>query len=140
MIRMTIGELARRGGVGIETVRYYQRRHLIPEPPRKAKGFREYSDDTLQTLRFIRRAKGLGFTLKEIGRLLTMRAAGKRVQDQLLDVLVEKRRDLEERADEIQTAIRALGRLTEQMTRVAPEERWSVLEPEMDVPVTEPTE
>jgi MerR family transcriptional regulator, copper efflux regulator len=126
MSRMTIGELARRGGVGIETIRYYQRRHLLPEPPRRANGFRHYSEDNLRTLRLIRRAKGLGFTLKEIAELLPMRGR----KSQLLELLVEKRNDLEKQAAELQMAIRALKRLTDDMAPMAPEERWSLLDPD----------
>ncbi|MBV8981026.1 MAG: MerR family transcriptional regulator [Acidimicrobiia bacterium] len=63
---LTIGELAREAGVNVETVRYYERRGLIEEPPRSASGYRQYSSDDLWRLRFIGRAKQLGFTLREI--------------------------------------------------------------------------
>ena len=63
---LTIGELAREAGVNVETVRYYERRGLIEEPPRSASGYRQYSADDLWRLRFIGRAKQLGFTLREI--------------------------------------------------------------------------
>jgi DNA-binding transcriptional MerR regulator len=132
---MTIGELARRGGVGIETVRYYQRRKLLEEPPRRGGGFRQYSDDALRTLRFIRRAKGLGFTLKEIGRLLALRADRRKSQDQLLDVLVAKRADLEQQVQELQIAIRSLARLTDEMGTAPAGERWALLEPADDRPI-----
>jgi len=69
----TIGKLAQRAGVGVETVRSYQRRGLIQEPPTPAKGFREYPEETVQRIRFIRGAKELGFTLEEIGRLLELK-------------------------------------------------------------------
>src|SRR5437868_6503491 len=77
MARMTIGELARRAGVGVETVRYYQRRGLFPEPPRVNRGTREYSPEALALLRFIRRARGLGFTIKEVERLILLRRSRK---------------------------------------------------------------
>jgi MerR family mercuric resistance operon transcriptional regulator len=70
---MTIGQLARSAGVGIETVRFYERRGLLEEPPRKASGYRQYGDDVVARLRFIRRAKELGFSLKEIGELTNLR-------------------------------------------------------------------
>ena len=66
MAVLTIGELAREAGVNVETVRYYERRGLIEEPPRSASGYRQYSADDLWRLRFIGRAKQLGFTLREI--------------------------------------------------------------------------
>jgi len=70
---MTIGELARRAGVNVQTVRYYERRGLLPEPDRTPSGYRDYTDVTLDRLRFIRRAQELGFTLSEIGELLVLR-------------------------------------------------------------------
>ncbi len=67
---MTIGDLARAVGVNVETVRYYERRGLLDEPPRSPAGYRQYSADDLWRLEFIGRAKRLGFTLAEIGDLL----------------------------------------------------------------------
>ena len=69
---MTIGRLAKRAGVGVETIRFYERKGLIPEPPRRSSGYREYDDDTVMRVRFIRHAKELGFTLKEIDGLLSL--------------------------------------------------------------------
>jgi MerR family mercuric resistance operon transcriptional regulator len=69
---MTIGKLAKRAGVGVETIRFYERKGLIPEPPRRSSGYREYDDDTVMRVRFIRHAKELGFTLKEIDGLLSL--------------------------------------------------------------------
>ncbi len=68
----TIGQLAREAGVNVETVRYYQRLGLIPEPAKRAQGYRRYSSETVARLRFIRRAQRLGFTLKEISELLEL--------------------------------------------------------------------
>jgi len=67
---MTIGKLAAAEGVGVETVRFYQRRGLLAEPERRGSGYREYSDADRSRLVFIRRARGLGFTLGEIAELL----------------------------------------------------------------------
>jgi len=67
---MTIGKLAAAEGVGVETVRFYQRRGLLAEPERRGSGYREYSDADRSRLEFIRRARGLGFTLGEIAELL----------------------------------------------------------------------
>ena len=63
MATMTIGKLAKRAGVGVETIRFYERRGLIPEPPRRSSGYRQYDDATVLRVQFIRRAKELGFTL-----------------------------------------------------------------------------
>jgi DNA-binding transcriptional MerR regulator len=70
---MTIGELARRAGEGVQTVRYYERRQLLPEAPRRASGYREFTGTALDRLRFIKRAQELGFTLAEIADLLALR-------------------------------------------------------------------
>ena len=70
---LTIGQLAKRAGVNVETVRYYERRGLLPQPPRRASGYRQYSPEDLAYLQFIRRAQTLGFSLKEIAELLALR-------------------------------------------------------------------
>lgn len=67
---MTIGVLAKSAGVSVETVRYYQRRQLLPEPNRIYGSIRRYDQDDLQRLVFIKNAQGLGFTLDEIAELL----------------------------------------------------------------------
>jgi MerR family mercuric resistance operon transcriptional regulator len=68
----TIGGFAKAAGVGVETVRYYQRRGLLAEPPRPPGEIRRYGEDDLKRLRFIRRAQAAGFTLEEIGELLAL--------------------------------------------------------------------
>lgn len=70
---MRIGELARRARVNVQTVRYYERRGLLDDPRRRGTGYREYTDATLERLRFIRRAQELGFTLAEVAELLALR-------------------------------------------------------------------
>jgi MerR family copper efflux transcriptional regulator len=87
-----IGQLAKRGGVGIDTVRYYERSGLLTPRTRLASGYRRYGDTELARLRFIRRAQGLGFTLKEIKQLLALSAqrdvgrVKRSAQTKLLDV------------------------------------------------------
>jgi MerR family copper efflux transcriptional regulator len=72
-LAMRIGELAQRAGVNVQTVRYYERRGLLDDPRNRRVGYREYTDATLDRLRFIRRAQELGFTLAEIEELLALR-------------------------------------------------------------------
>jgi MerR family copper efflux transcriptional regulator len=69
----TIGKLADQGGVKVQTIRYYERRGLLPKASRSASGYRQYSDDTIRRLRFIRQAQALGFSLSEIEELLSLR-------------------------------------------------------------------
>ena len=69
---LTIGFLANAANVSIETIRYYQRVGLIQEPPKPATGYRVYSTATIDRIKFIKRAQGLGFSLKEIAELLEL--------------------------------------------------------------------
>lgn len=71
---LTIGAVAKRVGVAIDTIRYYEREGLLPEPERRASGYRSYDEGAVRQLRFIRRAKDLGFTLEEIRDLLALSA------------------------------------------------------------------
>jgi MerR family transcriptional regulator, copper efflux regulator len=72
--RLTIGRVAKLSGVGVETIRYYQREGILQEPERSGGvGFREYSHDVVQRIRFIKRAQELGFSLREIVELLNLR-------------------------------------------------------------------
>jgi len=70
---MKIGKLSEEAGISVQTVRYYERRGLLPEPIRTESGYRSYSREALQHLRFILTAKGLGFTLSEIRELIDLR-------------------------------------------------------------------
>lgn len=72
---MSIGELSRRTGSNVETVRYYERIGLIPAPPRRGR-YRNYGSDDVGRLRFVRRARGLGFTLDEVRALLGLATGG----------------------------------------------------------------
>src|SRR5437762_13512430 len=107
MPRITIGELARRAGVGVETVRYYQRRGIFPEPPRQHRGTREYSPEALELLRFIRRARGLGFTIREVERLVALRRSKKDPKD-LVGLVLAKAAELEQKIRETQKMVRTL--------------------------------
>ena len=70
---LTIGRLAKLADVNIETVRYYERRGLLPDPPRTESGYRQYDAESVTRLRFIKEAQTLGFTLEEIQGLLALR-------------------------------------------------------------------
>lgn len=75
---MTIGELAREAGIGVETIRFYERKRLVAQPRRPASGFRAYDEQALKRVRFIRHAQQLGFTLAEIKQLLELRVDPRR--------------------------------------------------------------
>ena len=69
---LTVGRLARQAGVGVPTIRFYERRGLLPKPARRASGYRDYSPDTVRRVRFIRHAQELGFSLREVAELLSL--------------------------------------------------------------------
>jgi len=72
---MTVGELSKQAGVNLETVRFYEKQRLLPEPERTPGGHRLYTQDDVDRLSFIQRAKWVGFTLKEIRTLMRVREA-----------------------------------------------------------------
>ena len=93
MSNLGIGQLAKRAGVAIDTVRYYERNHLLSPSTRLASGYRRYGDAELKRLRFIRRAKALGFTLEDIRGLL--RDTGRVLLDAEMDApVVEEVREV----------------------------------------------
>lgn len=105
---LTIGSLAREGGVGVETIRYYQRRGLLPTP-RRATGIRRYGADEVRRLKFIRAAQAAGFTLEEIGELLALDAGHDHARARTL--AKERIIALDARIAELETARDALKRL-----------------------------
>jgi MerR family mercuric resistance operon transcriptional regulator len=109
---LTIGLVARRAGVGVETVRFYERQGLIEEPPRRLSGYREYGDDVVSRLGFIRRAKELGFTLKEIKELLSLRRDPSTPAPDVKRMAEAKIADIETKIRTLQKMKKALGRLT----------------------------
>ena len=98
---MQIGQIAKRAGVAIDTVRYYERHGLLRSPARQSSGYRLYEEQDVERLRFIRRAKSLGFTLNEIQELLAL--SGRREQDMagLKAAASEKLADVEHRLAEL---------------------------------------
>lgn len=101
---MNIGKVAWEAGIPVETIRYYERIGLIPEPSRRASGYRQYEPETVLTLRFIKNAQNMGFTLKEIGELLDLRSQSDHVCEKV-------RRRAEIKIEEIERKIQAMERL-----------------------------
>lgn len=106
-----IGALAKRAGVGIDTVRYYERSGLLLPRTRLASGYRRYSPGEVARLRFIRRAQGLGFTLKEVRELLAL--SRRRDVAQVKRAAQAKLRDVEQRIASLQQVRRGLVSLIE---------------------------
>jgi MerR family transcriptional regulator, mercuric resistance operon regulatory protein len=105
----TIGALAKAAGVGVETVRYYQRRGLLSEPARPQGEVRRYGDDDVRRLKFIRSAQAAGFTLAEIGQLLELSAADDRARAR--ELAKARVQALDEKIAELQEAREALSGL-----------------------------
>lgn len=102
------GELAHTAGVGVETVRFYERKGLLPEPPRRPSGYRMYPPAAVGRLRFIRRARELGFSLREIDQLLTTRSASGRRCERVQNQLAAKIADVEGRIADLRRVRDAL--------------------------------
>jgi len=112
MRTMTIGMLATAAGVNVQTVRYYERRGLLPAPPRTAAGYREYADSDVARIGFIRRAQKLGFTLNEIDELLSIRIAPDIARTDL-------RRRVAAKINDVETKIRELESIRGALTHIA---------------------
>ena len=105
---LTIGKLAAAGGVGVETIRYYQRRRLLQTPTRDRE-IRRYGSEDLRRLRFIRQAQAAGFTLEEIKELLDLDASEDRARAR--ELARARVKVLDEKITELQRARDALKRL-----------------------------
>jgi redox-sensitive transcriptional activator SoxR len=108
---MKVGEVARRAGVNVETLRYYERRGLLPPPEREPSGHRRYDDDTVRFLRSIKEAQAVGFTLTEIAEYLRAARRSERPSETLRVRMASK-------IDEIDARIAALRRMREELARV----------------------
>jgi len=109
----TIGEVARRVGIGVETVRFYERQGLVPPPPRSASGYRLYPDEAVDRLRFVRRAKELGFTLEQIGVLLDLRVRPDTPCHDVRRLAADRLADVEGRIADLRRLADVLGRLVD---------------------------
>ena len=112
MTELTIGRLADEAGVNVETIRYYQRRGLMPEPARPTHGHRRYADDAVRRVRFIKRAQGLGFTLGEIISLLKLDEAHACAETR--DLAAHKLQVIEDKLDGLNAMRKALAALLRQ--------------------------
>lgn len=111
MGELTIGRLAKEARVNIDTLRYYEKRGLLPEPPRKDSGYRLYSPDAVRRIAFIKHAKELGFSLDEIGELLSLRMETKS-QCRAVKIKAEaKIEEVEEKIQSLQQIRAALQRM-----------------------------
>ena len=108
---MQIGKLAQAVGVTVQTVRYYERRGLLPEPARTRSGYRSYDQEALQRLRFVVTAKGLGFTLAETKDLITLRVSPDTTPNDVRDRAREKIRDTKRKIASLRKLLAGLERV-----------------------------
>lgn len=113
MAKLTIGRLAKAAGVGIPTVRYYERRALLEQPERTAAGYRTYPPDAVRLIRFIKRAQDLGFTLAEVEDLITLRGGNGRRRTEVRQLAEARMQDIDEKVGQLQAMRRALSILVD---------------------------
>ena len=108
MQTLTIGQVARQAGIGVETVRFYEREGLLAAPARRASRDREFDLDAISQLKFIKQAQGLGFTLREIKELLALKLDPKSTRAQVREQAEAKVADIERRIAELKRMKKAL--------------------------------
>jgi MerR family mercuric resistance operon transcriptional regulator len=128
MSPLTIGQVARRAGIGVETVRFYERQGLLAQPARRASGYRQYDEGVVARLRFVKRAKELGFTLKEIAELLALRLDPDTTCVEIRQRAQAKLADIEARIRDLQKIRQALLGLTASCTGSGPTSACPILE------------
>lgn len=125
---LTIGRLAEQSGVGVETLRFYERKGLLRKPPRTESNYRMYPADAAQRVRFIRRAQELGFSLKEILELLSMRARPRMKCADVLKRAEDKIVDIDERIRSLEAMKKALSKLVSQCSGRTPVTECPILD------------
>ncbi len=127
MTTLTIGKVAKQAGVGVETIRFYERQGLLEEPPRNDSGYRQYASEAIQKLRFIIKAKRLGFSLQEIGELFTLRQKQDATCGDVRTQAEEKIKNIEEKIRDLSRMKEALVELTCQCSDNGPVNECPIL-------------
>lgn len=125
---MTIGQLADDAGVNVETVRFYERKGLIAQPSRPADGYRTYDQETSRRIRFIREAQELGFSLVEIGQLLSLRVDPTRTCLAVKEAAEAKIRSIDEKLAALKTMRKALQEITSTCSGQGPTTECPILD------------
>lgn len=115
-----IGEVARAGGIGVETVRFYEKEGLLPKPARKPSGYRQYEPDVVRRIRFVQSAKELGFTLKEIRELLSLRVTRGKTCADVKQRAMAKLEDVDAKLADLRRMRDALAHLAATCTGTGP--------------------
>src|SRR5688500_11720667 len=109
---LTSGEVAKRGGVNLESLGFYEREGLLPKPPRTRSGYRLFSDDSVRRIRFIKRAQDLGFSLREIKELLELRFHPAKDCGEVRQRAEAKLAQIEQKIRDLHRMRKALAKLT----------------------------
>lgn len=125
---LTIGAVARQAGVGVETIRFYEREGLIADPPRRESGYRQYPPDTVDRVLFIKRAKDVGFSLREIKGLLDLRLSPKAAAADVRKRAMAKIDDIAAKIRCLQRMKRTLEKLTAACSGKGPVSECPILE------------
>jgi MerR family copper efflux transcriptional regulator len=125
---LSTGQVAKASGVNIQTVRFYEREGLLPMPRRSASGYRQYSDDAVRIVTFIKRAQELGFTLREAKELLRLRSAGPKRAVAAKAAAEAKLRDIDEKVRDLHAIRAALALLVDSCTCSGEAVRCPILE------------
>lgn len=134
---VTIGVLARLTDVGVETLRFYEREGLLAQPHRPSRGYRHYPPEAVAQVRFIRRAKALGFTLEEIRELLALRAQPGVACGAVREQALAKVADIDRKLQELGQLREAVAALAQACRGDMPMRQCSILEA-LDEPSTDP--
>ena len=125
---LTIGRLAKQAEVNIQTIRYYERRGLLPTPDRTASNYRTYPEATVRRVRFIKRAQELGFTLKEIGELLALRTSPSSCCEDVRAQSTAKLNNIEEKIRSLEEMREALAKLVRACSGKGPTSECPILD------------
>lgn len=117
---LSIGQVAHLSGVGVETVRFYEREGLLEVPVRRASGYRQYAEEAVKHIRFIKRAQHLGFSLKEIRELLALRVDTETSCEQVKKRAAAKLAEVEQKMIELQHMRQALLQVASLCEREGP--------------------
>lgn len=127
-MELSRGSAAKAAGVNIETLRYYERKGLIPKPKRSAANYRQYSEDTVARVRFVKHAQELGFTLEEIDSLLDLRGSTRARAEDVKNKALEKIAQIEKRIESLSAIRTELIALVETCTESQPASECPILQ------------
>jgi len=128
MTSLKVGDVAKQAGVNLQTIHYYERRGLLPKPPRTGSNYRAYPEDAVLRVRFIKRAQELGFTLKEIKELLSLRAAPRTRCADVRNRAEAKVQDIDDKVRTLQSMRKTLTKLIGECSGKGPVTQCPILE------------